>query len=80
MRTHEHPIKKVIVDDTAQGYFLTVSRGDKVLERRGPSGNLRYIMEHAKEHCGFSDEPLAPTIRNKWEVQVREGIPIGIAE
>jgi len=44
MRTHEHPIKKVIVDDTAQGYFLTVSRGDKVLERRGPSGNLRYIM------------------------------------
>jgi hypothetical protein len=69
MKIHEHPMKKVIVDDTAQGYFLTVSRGDKLIERRGPSANLRYIMKHAKDHCGFSDEPLAPTIRNKWEVK-----------
>ena len=56
-----HPMKRVLVSDTAHGYFLTVCRGDKLIERRGPSNSLRYIMKHAEEHCGFSDEPRRPT-------------------
>jgi len=57
-----HPIKKVEIEDAPQGYFLTVSRGGKVIERRGPSASLSYIMSHALEHCGFDDEPKTPTI------------------
>jgi hypothetical protein len=57
-----HPKKKVEIQDTNHGYFLTVSRGDKVLERRGPSVSLNYVMNHALEHCGFDDEPKTPTI------------------
>jgi len=56
-----HPVKKVLVSDTAHGYFLTVCRGDKLIERRGPSNSLKYIMAAANEHCGFSDEPKRPT-------------------
>ena len=63
-----HPKKKVEIKDTAQGYFLTVSRGSKVLERRGPSVSMRYIMKHALHHCGFDDEPKMPTIVDRWEV------------
>ena len=63
-----HPKKKVEIKDTAQGYFLTVSRGNKVLERRGPSVSMRYIMKHALQHCGFDDEPKMPTIVDRWEV------------
>ena len=63
-----HPKKKVEIKDTAQGYFLTVSRGSKVLERRGPSVSMRYIMKHALQHCGFDDEPKMPTIVDRWEV------------
>ena len=67
-----HPKKKVEIQDTPQGYFLTVSRGDKVLERRGPSASLRYIMKHANEHCGFDDEPKTPTIIDRPS-QISEG-------
>ncbi len=63
-----HPKKKVEIKDTAQGYFLTVSRGGKVLERRGPSVSMRYIMKHALDHCVFDDEPKMPTIVDRWEV------------
>ena len=56
-----HPMKRVLVSDTAHGYFLTVCRGDKLIERRGPSNSLKYIMTAANEHCGFSDEPKRPT-------------------
>jgi len=63
------PKKKVEIRDTRHGYFLTVSRGDKVLENRGPSVSMRYIMKHALEHCGFDDEPKLPTIIDKWEVK-----------
>ncbi|SVB81522.1 uncharacterized protein METZ01_LOCUS234376 [marine metagenome] len=63
-----HPKKKVEIRDTREGYFLTVSRGGKVIENRGPSVSLRYIMKHALEHCGFDDEPKMPSIVDKWEV------------
>ena len=56
-----HPVKRVLVSDTAHGYFLTVCRGDKLIERRGPSNSLKYITTAANEHCGFSDEPKRPT-------------------
>ena len=56
-----HPMKRVLVSDTAHGYFLTVCRGDKLIERRGPSNSLKYITTAANEHCGFSDEPKRPT-------------------
>ena len=62
-----HPMKRVLVSDTAHGYFLTVCRGDKLIERRGPSNSLRYIMKHAEEHCGFSDEPKRPTFVDREE-------------
>ena len=56
-----HPMKRVLVSDTAHGYFLTVCRGEKLIERRGPANSLKYIMKHAEEHCGFPDEPKRPT-------------------
>jgi len=56
-----HLMKRVLVSDTAHGYFLTVCRGDKLIERRGPSNSLKYITTAANEHCGFSDEPKRPT-------------------
>ena len=62
-----HPMKRVLVSDTAHGYFLTVCRGDKLLERRGPSNSLKYIMKHAEEHCGVSDEPRRPTFVDREE-------------
>ena len=57
-----HPIKKVIVSDTEQGYFLTVFRGSKLIEQCGPSQSLNYIMGCAHAHCGFDDEPKRPTL------------------
>ena len=45
-----HPMKRVLVSDTAHGYFLTVCRGDKLIERRGPSNSLRYIMTVSYTH------------------------------
>ncbi len=62
-----HPMKRVLGSDTAHGYFLTVCRGEKLIERRGPSNSLKYIMKHAEEHCGFSDEPRRPTFVDREE-------------
>jgi hypothetical protein len=57
-----HPMKKVVVSDTDQGYCLTVSRDHKLIEQCGPSQSLNYIMGCAHAHCGFDDEPKRPTL------------------